>query len=68
MTGYVKCFDSKKKIFFKVTDKKLSKKYTKIWERICSLMNIELNSKTVFGDNDKYVKTRIRAYGTKVKF
>ena len=30
MTGYVKCFDSNKTISFKVIDKKLLKKYTKI--------------------------------------
>ena len=37
MTSYVKHFGSNEIIFFKVTDKKLFKKYTKIL-----LMNIEL--------------------------
>ena len=40
MIGYVKCFDSNKTMSFKVTDKKLLKKYTKIWEKVSSLMNI----------------------------
>ena len=31
MIGYVKCFDSNKTMPFKVSDKKLLKKYTKIW-------------------------------------
>ena len=34
--GYVKSFDSNKIIPFKVTDEKLLKKYTEIWERISS--------------------------------
>ena len=29
--GYIKCFDSNKTMSFKVIDKKLLKKYTKIW-------------------------------------
>ena len=52
---------------FKVLDKKLLKKYTKIWERVSSLMNIELDSKPVYGDNDKYIKTKINLYGDKIK-
>ena len=34
MIGYVKCFNSNKIIFFKVTDKKLLKNYIKIWEKV----------------------------------
>ena len=44
MIGYVKCFDSNKTISFKITDKKLLKKYTKIWEKVNSLMNTEFDS------------------------
>ena len=40
----------------KVIDKKL--KYTKIWERVSSLMNIEFGSEPVYGDNDKYIKKK----------
>ena len=29
-------------------------------------MNIELHSEPVFGDNDKYIKTKIKSYGDKV--
>ena len=29
-------------------------------------MNIELDSKPVYGDNDKYIKTKIKSYGDKV--
>ena len=34
MIGYVKHFDSNKTMSFKVSDNKLLKKYTKIWEKI----------------------------------
>ena len=66
MVGYVKCFDSNKTISFKVIDKKLLRKYTKMWERVSSLMNIEFDSEPVYGDNDKYMKTKIKPYGDKV--
>ena len=44
MIGYVKCFDSNKTMSFKVSDNKLLKKYSKIRERVSSLMNIEFDS------------------------
>ena len=53
MTGYVEYFDSNKTMLFKVIDKKLLKKYTKIWGNISSLMNTEFDSEPVYVDNDK---------------
>ena len=66
MIGYVKYFDSNKAMSFKVTDKKLLKKYTKIWENVSSLMNIKFDSEPVYGDDDKYIKTKIKIYGDTV--
>ena len=63
MIGCVKCFDSNKTMSFKVTDKQLLKRYTKIWERVISLINVELGSKAVNDDNDKYIKA---IYGDKI--
>ena len=54
MIGYIKCFGSNKTMSFKVIDKKLLKKYTKTWEIVSSLMNIEFDSEPVCGDNDIY--------------
>ena len=51
---------------FKVINNKLLKEYTKIWERVSNLMNIKFNSETVCGDNDKYIKTKIKLYGDKI--
>ena len=44
MLCYAKYFESNKTMSFKVTDKKLLKKYPKIWYKISRLMNIEFDS------------------------
>ena len=66
MIGYVKCFDSNKTMSFKTTDKKVLQKYATIWEKASSLMNIEFDSEAVYGDNDKYITTKMKLYGDKV--
>ena len=66
MIGYVKHFDSSKTMSFKVINNKLLKKYNKIWERVSRLMNIKFDSEPVYGDNDKYIKAKIKSYGDKV--
>ena len=58
MIGYVKCFDSNKTMSSKVNNNRLLKKYTKIREKISSLINIEFDSKLIYGDHDKYLKTK----------
>ena len=66
MIGYVKCFDSKKTMSVKVNNNKLLKKYTEIWEKISSLIGQKFDSEPVFGDNDKYIKTKIKSYGDRM--
>ena len=66
MIGYVKCFDSDKTMCFKASDSKLLTEYTKIWEKVSSLRNIKFDSEPVYGDNDKYIKTKVKSYGDKV--
>ena len=51
---------------FKVSDNKLLKKYNEIWERVSNLMNIEFDGEPVYGDNDKYIKTKIKMYEDRV--
>ena len=58
MIGYVKHFDSNKTMSFKANDNRLLKRNTKIWENVSILMNIEFDSGPVYGDNDKYIKTK----------
>ena len=64
--GYVKHFDSNKAMSFKVSDNKLLKKYNKIWEKVGNLLDIEFDSEPVYGDVDKYIKTKIKMYGERV--
>ena len=66
MIGYVKHFYSNKTMSSKVSDNKLIKKYKKIWEKLGNLLNIELDSEPIYGDVDKYIKTKIKTYGDKV--
>ena len=51
---------------FRVTDNKLLKKYTKIWAKVSNLMNIEFESEPVYGDIDKYIKTKLKMDENKV--
>ena len=62
MTGYARKFDENATMSFIVKDKKLLKSYTKIWETIEGLMKIKFESKPVYGDHDKYIKTKIKIY------
>ena len=47
---------------FKVSDKKLLKKYSKIWEIVSNLLNTKFDSEPIYGDNDKYINTKIKLY------
>ena len=64
MIGYIKHFDSNKAMPCKV--KGLLKRYTKIRGNVSILMNIGFDSETVYGDNDKHIKSKINSYGDKV--
>ena len=66
MIGYVKHFDSSKTMSFKVSDNKLLKKYNKIGGKVGNLLNVEFDSEPVYGDGDKYIKTKIQIYGDRV--
>ena len=47
---------------FKISNKKLLKKYNQIWKRVLKLLKIEFDSEPVYGDNNKYIKTKIKLY------
>ena len=50
---------------FKISDNKLLKKYTKIWKKVKNILNIKFDSEPVYGDNDQYIKTKIKSYRDK---
>ena len=47
---------------FKVNNKQLLEKYNKIWKKAEKLMRIDLESKPVYGDDGKYIKTKTEIY------
>ena len=66
MTGYSRKFNENKTMSFRVNNKQLLKNYNKIWEKIEELMNINFESRPVYGDNDKYIKTKIKVYADSI--
>ena len=62
MTGYVKKFAENVTMSFRANNKQLLKNYNKIWEKVEKLLRIDFESKPVYGDDDKYIKTKIKIY------
>ena len=62
MTGYARKFDENATISFRANNKQLLKNYNKIWEKVEKLLRIDFESKPVYGDDDKYIKTKIKIY------
>ena len=62
MTGYAKKFNENATMFFRVNSKQYSKNYNKIWEKVEKLIRVDFESKPVYGDDDKYIKIKIRIY------
>ena len=61
--GYINKFDKNKiTMSLMIKDIQLLKNYNKIWKKIEKLMKIDFNTKTTYGDDDKYIKTRIKTY------
>ena len=46
---------------FRVNNKQFLKSHNNIWEKVEKLMRIDFESKVVYGHDDKYVKTKIKA-------
>ena len=53
MTGYVRKFEANTTMSFKIINKQLLKNYNQIYD-----------SKPVYGNNDKYIKTEIKIYAS----
>ena len=66
MTGYARKFVENTTMPFRANDKQLLKNYNKIWEKVEKLMKINFENKPVYGDDDKYIKTKIKIYAGSV--
>ena len=60
MTGYVRKSNENATMSFLVKDKKLLKKYSKIWETIEGKMKITFESNPLYGEDVKYINTKIK--------
>ena len=66
MIGYVQYFDDNKIMSFKVTDNKLINKYNKYGKKVEESLNVKFESKPIYGEDDKYIKAKIKSYKDKV--
>ena len=66
MSGYARKFDENATMSFKANNKQLLKNYNKIWENVEKLLKIDFESKPVYEDDDKYIKTKIKIYAGSV--
>ena len=62
MTGCARTFDENASMSCSANNKQLLKNYNKIWKKVDKLMRIDFESKSVHGDYDKYIKTKIKIY------
>ena len=58
ITGYARKFEFDSTMSFKISDTRLLKRYSQIWKKVEKLLKIEFSSKPVYGDDDKYIKTK----------
>ena len=62
MIGYVNSFKSERTMSFKISDSKLLKKYNQLWKKVKNLLNTKFGNEFVYGDIDKYIKTKMNMY------
>ena len=62
MTSYIRKFDDNVTMSFKISDKQLLKRCNQIWRKNVKLLKIECDSKPVYGDDNKYIKAKIKTY------
>ena len=62
MTGCAKKFSKNITMSFRVNNKLLFISYNKILKKVEKLLRIDFESKPVYGDGSKYIKTKIKIY------
>ena len=60
MTGYAGKLDENVIMSFRKNNKQLLKTYKKIWVKVKKLLKIGFESKPVYGDDNKYIKTKTK--------
>ena len=64
MTGYTRKSKENTTMSLRVKDEQLLKNCNKIWEKIEKLMRKDFESKPVYGDDDKYIKIKLKMYAS----
>ena len=60
--GYFKKINENVAMSFRANNKQLLENYDEIWKKVEKLMRIGFESNPVYGDDNKYIKTRIEIY------
>ena len=67
LTSYARRFDENATMSFKANNKQLLKNYNKIWGKgEKQLLKIDFESKPVYGNDEKYIKTKIKIYADNI--
>ena len=66
MSGYARKFDENATMSFKANNKQILKDYNNIWEKFETFLKIDFESKPVYGDDEKYIKTKIKIHAGSV--
>ena len=62
MTGYASKFDENATMSLRANNKQLLKNQNKTEEKVEKQMRVDFESKPVYGDDDKYIKTKIKVF------
>ena len=65
MSGYIKYFDNGgKNMSFKIESKDVYLKYSEIWNKIKSILNVKFHSQPIY--DDKYIKTKVKTFNNTI--
>ena len=65
MSGYIKYFENGgKNMSFKIEEESVYLKYTEIWNKIKSVLNVKIHSKPIY--DDKYIKTKVKTFNNTI--
>ena len=62
MTGCARKFDENARMSFMANNKQLLGNYNRIWEKVEKLLEIDFESRPVYSNDGKYIKTKIKIY------
>ena len=65
MSGNIKYFeDGGKNMSFKIEDEDVYLKYSEIWNKIKSILNVKFHSKSIY--DEKYIKTKVKTFNNTI--